>query len=152
MSGTKESCECIKCKQACTVRPGWFLPGQVDILLNHFNAKSIRELLPHGFAIDWWQDSPKDILVLAPNITGNLGIQYPGNPQGTCVFFKDEKCAIHKIKPFECSELICGDGDKVPDRHEEVAKQWKGVHTLDDITGDVWTEGFSLFDSLLGGY
>jgi len=95
----KISCNCQYCKSACLKKPGWFLPHQVEDLLKYFQVDNIRDLLETSqFAIDWWEGDDDNILVLAPNIIDNDDIQYPANPHGRCVFYKNNKCSIYEIR------------------------------------------------------
>ncbi len=98
----KTECACESCQSACTKTPGWFRPGEAEKA-----AKLLRLSLPVFFrrylAVQWWSDTP-DVFVLAPALVGErTGAMYPGNPRGTCVFFKSGKCQIHAAKPFDCS-------------------------------------------------
>jgi len=43
--GTRESCDCRTCQDACTRKPGWFLPGEAEIA-----AESLGMTLPEFFA------------------------------------------------------------------------------------------------------
>ena len=49
------SCDCELCQKACKRKPGWFLPSQVKDIEQFFN-KSLKELLGHELAIDWFED------------------------------------------------------------------------------------------------
>ena len=76
------SCKCTECKDACSSKPGWFLPDQVEALLDHFDVKHVDDLLGQQLAIDWYLPST---LVLSPQVKSNKGsIQFPGNPRGGC--------------------------------------------------------------------
>lgn len=150
-----ESCQCKTCKNACKSRPGWVKPEQAKILMEYFRVTSIRDLLGENkFAIDWWNGNDADILILAPNIKGNNNIQYPKDPRGECVFFKNDKCEIHTIKPFECASFIHTDsGRAVEKRHEKVSQLWAKSDILSDFEDEIECESFGLFDQLgLGGF
>lgn len=145
------SCNCDICQSACKEKPGWFLPEQIEVLKQYFKVNDIRELLNTGkFAIDWWEETD-DILVLAPNIKNNGNIQYPSDPRGECVFFKDGKCEIHSIRPIEC-EALHHDQDKYSSNglHEKVAKEWEKIDMLDDFENEIETSSFA--GSFMGGF
>lgn len=124
MSGTRESCSCDQCKGACRVKPGWFKPGEAEAAAEHLGIP-LKEFFATNLGVDWW-DGEEDTFVLAPALVGEEpGEEYPGNPEGRCVFFDGEKCSIHAVKPFECSELIHTQSSaEMHDRHKKVAALW----------------------------
>ncbi len=145
----KIECKCDGCKNACKYRPGWFLPKQVNSLLEYFNVKTIEELLKTGkVAIDWWEGDDPNILILAPNVINNAEIYYPADPRGCCIFYTDELCDIHKIKPYECSMYSHKDKDKDKDdgedRHKMIMNKWKAVDILEEFRKDMVFESFSI--------
>lgn len=98
----KTVCACERCQQACTNTPGWFRPGEAEKA-----AKLMKLSLPVFFrrylGVNWWCGDP-DVFVLAPALVGEkAGREYPGNPKGTCVFFKAGRCDIHAAKPYDCA-------------------------------------------------
>ncbi len=123
----KSECQCDKCKGACKYNPGWFLPGEAEEAARYLNLP-LKKFFKKYLGIDWWEadnKTDKEIFVLAPAITNMAtGKEYPGDPRGECIFFKDGLCKIHPVKPFECSEYIHGD-QNVSNRHWEVAEMWK---------------------------
>lgn len=124
MIGQKFECTCDSCKAACSRKPGWFLPKEVEKAAKHMEL-SLQEFFNQYLGVDWWvRDSP--IFILAPALIGeDPGTEYPGDPQGKCVFFNaEELCNIHPVKPYECAQLTCHE-DKSSDRHEKVAMAWK---------------------------
>lgn len=52
-----------------------------------------------------------DVFILAPvNGTCVPGSEYPYKPIGEdCVFYNNEKCSIHDVKPHECASYLHGD-------------------------------------------
>lgn len=119
---TKKSCMCKECLAACLHKPGWFLPGEAERVASYFKIL-LEELFETKLAVDWWSGNP-DIFLLSPAIIGNeAGTEFPGNPRGSCVFFKENLCEIHSVKPFECRELF-HDGNN-NERHRKVANAWK---------------------------
>lgn len=140
------SCECQSCRSACSNKPGWFLPEEIEAVKKHFGTDNIRDLLGENkLAIDWWVGDEDDILVLAPNIKHNDDIQYPRNPQGECVFLKDGKCSIYAIRPAECRGFHHDDKKTQHDGlHEKVAKEWEKVDMLEDF--EIETGGFGMLD------
>jgi len=120
-------CSCDLCVSSCSVTPGWFLPSQIPSLLKHFKAKNVKELMmKHDIAIDWFESSP-NVYLLSPNIVGNEGNpKYPSWPEGTCVFLKDKKCTIHKVKPYECAKCHHDDShQKGQNTRKKIVAAWK---------------------------
>lgn len=55
------------------------------------------------------------------------GKEYPFNPNGQCIFYKDEKCSIHAAKPFECKRYdhnLNEDKEETRIVHRAVAEAW----------------------------
>jgi Fe-S-cluster containining protein len=124
MSGTRESCTCDGCQRACKAKPGWFLPGEAEKAAA-LTGMSLQEFFDAHLAVDWWEvDGGGDAFVLSPAVVGaKPGSEFPGNPNGTCVFFQGGRCRIHAAKPAECRALW---HDGLPGGlHEEVAMAWK---------------------------
>lgn len=147
-------CQCEHCKNACKSCPGWFLPGEAEAAATHMGL-SLQDFFDKYLGVNWWEgDDP--IFVLAPALVGeDTGTEYPGDPRGTCVFFnKDGLCDIHKVKPYECAELLCDDPN-AQKRHEFIATQWE-VHQdqISELLGrEPETEEFyggGLFGGLFG--
>jgi Fe-S-cluster containining protein len=119
--GTRESCTCHVCRAACSEQPGWFLPGEAEKVADYLKL-SLQELFDSRLGVDW-RDLYEPIFVLAPALVDEEpGEEYPGNPKGRCVFFKDGRCEIHEVKPYECREYL--HYDEVRERHEETARAW----------------------------
>jgi Fe-S-cluster containining protein len=119
---TRESGTCQYCRGGCTRKPGWFLPGEAETAAA-FMGMTLEEFFRAYLAVDWWQDEP-DIFLLSPAIQGEeTGTEFPGDPRGTCVFYENERCAIHPVKPAECRDLWCG--DRAPSSiHRDTATAW----------------------------
>jgi Fe-S-cluster containining protein len=86
-------------------------------------------------AVDFWVAEPP-VFVLSPAITGGAaGTEFPVEPRGQCVFFKDGLCGIHAAKPHECRAM----------RHD---RSFDGVH---EATMKTWeSEPQAQIESLLG--
>jgi Fe-S-cluster containining protein len=148
------SCDCELCQKACKRKPGWFLPSQVKDIEQFFN-KSLKELLGHELAIDWFEDfEDLGILILAPNIKeNNQDIQYPYDNRGACVLQdKEGKCTIYPIRPYECRELSHQDDhDDIETRHKFVAMEWKKSNILKEYEWEVIIyEPDSFMESMFG--
>jgi len=104
----KKECKCDLCKSACKNKPGWFKPGEPEKVAEYLNIP-LKELFDTKLMVDWWE-SDEDVFIIAPAVKGgNIGGEYPGNPQGECIFFKDGLCSIHEVKPFECGAYLHGE-------------------------------------------
>jgi Fe-S-cluster containining protein len=119
---SRESCTCQYCRDGCTAKPGWFLPGEAEKAAE-FMGMTLPEFFREYLAVDWWESEP-DIFVLSPALRGEeTGTEFPGDPQGECVFYENERCRIHEVKPAECRERWCGDRHG-PSIHGDVAQEW----------------------------
>lgn len=117
------SCSCNTCKNACRCKPGWFKPEEVEIAAK-FMGLDVKTFFNKYLAVDWWENG-NDIFILAPAIIGYEGKMYPAEPRGKCIFFKDEKCIIHSVHPYECKEYTHNCKNiEIQNRHKEVSKLW----------------------------
>jgi Fe-S-cluster containining protein len=131
----KSSCTCSSCVNACSYKPGWFMPEQIPDILAFFNVKSLDELLGAGMlAVDYFFDEGGKVgpLILSPNVVGNPNKAFPYDPRGRCVFLKDGLCEIHAAKPFECAQFVHIDShEAVGVRHAEIVMAWRGRPELE---------------------
>jgi Fe-S-cluster containining protein len=153
----RESCTCDYCRAGCTRKPGWFLPGEAERAAE-FMGLAPPEFFGRYLAVDWWEadDRLGQTFVLSPAIAGEeTGTEFPGNPGGTCVFYKDDRCQIHEVKPHECRDLWCGDRSARP-IHLDTAKAWSGHQDVisallgRDPEAELYVGG--MFGSLFGGW
>lgn len=126
-SAPANACSCPACQSACTYKPGWFLPGQVEVLSENLNL-TVEELFKTRLAVDYLtsEQGEDEVFVLSPVVVGNeAGEIFPFNPLGRCTFYQDDgSCEIHHLgKPAECASLL-HDGTKLD--HHEVGRAWRG--------------------------
>ena len=120
--GNSVDCTCDGCQRACENKPGWFKPGEAEKAAD-FLGLPLQAFFKDYLAVDWWEGE-KDIFLLAPATDrSGTGTEYPANPKGECIFYKDGLCSIHPVKPFECKEYI--HNKPIGDRHQVVAKTWE---------------------------
>jgi Fe-S-cluster containining protein len=118
-----ESGTCDRCRSACDRKPGWFLPGEAEKTAEYLGL-SLLELFREHLAVDWW-DAVEPVFLLSPAVRGNkAGQEFPGDPTGSCVFFEEGRCRIHRAKPHECAVSWCGGCP--PDTHYTTATAWEG--------------------------
>lgn len=120
---SKNECSCRICRTACETKPGWFLPGEAEKAAEYLGL-SISQFFKQYLLVDWYED---DEFVLSPAIKESAvaGKEFPADPRGTCIFYRDGKCEIHPVKPFECRELFHDDTKNVADaRHMLIAQAW----------------------------
>lgn len=120
------TCTCHKCQAACATKPGWFLPGEAEKAADFLNLP-LPEFFASKLGVDWWERWGGDIFLLAPAVKGHPpGREYPGNPRGECIFYKDGRCEIYPARPHECREYMHDDTpEAVASRHQGVAKAWE---------------------------
>lgn len=128
MTCTRESGTCEFCREGCTIKPGWFLPGEAEHAAGYLGLP-LAEFFRKFLAVDWWEADhriDRTTFVLSPAINGSVpGEEFPGDPRGTCVFYKGGRCGIHPFKPFECRERWCGERDPGT-THQDTAQAWAG--------------------------
>lgn len=134
------SCTCDKCVGACRSKPGWFLPGEPEILANYLGI-SLKDLFTTSLIVDWWVgniDEP-DIFLLAPATTiSGAGKEAPYNPMGQCIFLdSNNRCRIYPARPHECSQYIhTQNNSEIDDRHKATAWAWqKHQEQIENLLG-----------------
>ena len=144
-------CTCDVCKGACTFKPGWFMPDEIEKVAEYLGL-SLQELFDTKIGVDWWVDD-EDIFVLAPaTINMSAGEEYPANPIGQCAFYENGLCSIHPVKPFECKKYHHTEQSAVNERHKSVADAWeKHQKQIVDLLGrePIAEEPESFFSFLL---
>ena len=126
----EQSCSCPKCKELCTITPGWFSgPEEVKETAKFLNL-STKELFDKYLVVGIWhgwdevESELEDINVLAPGtVSYSPGRVSMFLHNDTCVFYKNERCEIHSVKPFECAMYNgCEENTKV--NRKEIVKEW----------------------------
>jgi Fe-S-cluster containining protein len=124
------ACECLACRGACEHKPGWFKPDEIAPLAAALGITE-KELFDKHLQVDWWEGDEdtdyEDVFVLSPAVVHGLpGTMFGSDPRGTCVWFKEGKCAIHEQgKPFECAAYHHSDDPKAgAPHHHEAAMAW----------------------------
>ena len=83
----RTSCACRKCQLCCQHMPGMLIP----------------EDLPH-FAPDDLRASPGALVVLEDGRPRRIRTITPAaRDNGTCIFFRDGRCAVHELSPAGCA-------------------------------------------------
>lgn len=92
-------CDCNKCKEYCTVMPGFLVPEDLANLCRHTGFENSPEEFAEKFlaaspgALVMYNGEPFRIRTLVPKT----------KPDGDCIFFHDDKCVVHEVSPFGCS-------------------------------------------------
>lgn len=134
------ACVCPTCKNACTERVGFFLPGEAENVAE-FKGITLPELFENFLTVD----HHNGVFVLAPawrpnrNNDADTGGMAPYDKKGVCIFHNaDGLCDIHDVKPFECHALSHDTYKVVMERHDAVANAWlpdKHQQQLRDLAG-----------------
>lgn len=158
MSDTHQNdCQCELCRKACEFKSGWFMPGEAEKAAE-FLGVTLKEFFDQHLGVDWFTGDGGATFLLAPALVDEKsGTEYPGDPRGKCVFFKNGLCSIHAVKPFECRAAQHTDAeDYVQQRHAKIAKAWESnQNQIEELLGrepesQDWHGGGilgSLFDS-----
>ena len=143
-------CQCKYCQSSCRSVPGWFMPGEAEKVAEYLET-TLPDFFKKYLGVNWWCGE-EDIFLLAPATTRiTPGTEYPANPKGQCIFFKDVLCQIHPVKPFECAQSSHDDSSKVVDtRHYDIALAWQDYHQqiVDLLDREPVSEDFTTFDYL----
>ncbi|OGQ23620.1 MAG: hypothetical protein A3I05_06345 [Deltaproteobacteria bacterium RIFCSPLOWO2_02_FULL_44_10] len=135
----KQSCQCEKCRECCTRDPGWFLPEEIK------PAADFLKLSEEDFRKQYCTEHQVEgTIVLAPKrkpLVSRLSarascaqsswsvltkpIAAAHSPHSGCIFFRENKCSIHPVKPYECRKVFGCEG---PRRHtrirELIVRRW----------------------------
>lgn len=129
-------CVCDHCVRCCTIKPGWFKPGEVEKVAEYLKM-TVQELFEKYLGVDWWVNlnDSGDVFLLSPaTVDMTPGQEFPRNPRGTCVFLKDDRCTIHPVKPYECR--IAHHSRKSMAYHKVIAEAWLGKQeSIEEILG-----------------
>lgn len=103
------ACRCEECCEGCQGVPGWFAPGQAELVAEHLGI-TLGELFRDKLVVEYWvggmDGSEGDIHFLAPaNHASIPGEKAPySKPRARCMFLdNDGLCSIHPVKPRECA-------------------------------------------------
>lgn len=96
-------CDCKRCKNACTVKPGLFTYEQIQQVADYLNI-DVKTLFEKYLGIEYLSLDGINAFALAPAVTKmKPGTFYPLMNGGTCVFLDaTEHCKIHPVAPLEC--------------------------------------------------
>lgn len=131
-------CACDRCKYGCTSRVGWFAPNQIKHVADFLIMKQ-QSLFLKYLAVDFWfasEEIKNDIFLIAPAIKYMTpGTIYKmGSEIGTCVFYQDDKCMIHPVKPLECALSHHSLSEKqIQSNHEYIAMLWNNQPAQDMV-------------------
>ena len=135
---------CIRRGLCCRTNPGWFAPGEVEKLIDWWNARAEargeptlepRELIRRYLIIDWLEIEGERIAALAPAKLARDGLPLEppasratglyGRLKGRCVFFDDTKgCTIYPARPYECRAYDCTHHPDDNPTHRQIAQMW----------------------------
>ena len=124
---TSIECQCERCRDACYHKPGWFAPGEAERVADYLKLP-LQELFDTKLMVDWLtagEDTvgTAPVFILSPAVTrSSPGGEFDANPRGRCVFYVDDKCSIHAVKPMECRLWSCQVDGVV---HKEVGQTWE---------------------------
>lgn len=97
----RNECVCADCRDACENTPGWYLPGEAEATAKLLGL-TLLDFFDAHLTVDYWMG--ENIFVLRPRTTFEDGGDVSAlNSLGRCSFYRDERCAIHAAKPFECA-------------------------------------------------
>lgn len=142
-------CSCEKCIKGCKVNPGWFMPGEAELVAKSLGL-SFKDFFHKYLVVDFWC-AEDDVYVLAPykvfdkipdrpeisayyqrpdRGTGRLvDWGYPFRT-GRCIFLENDRCRIHPVKPYECRNTLSCVETNGKNIREEIAERWKDYYLL----------------------
>lgn len=128
--GDHNSCQCDECRAACERKPGFFLPGEAEILAANMGL-TLQELFDRHLMVEQIPLTDdifgKYVGVLSPAVVGREpGTRFPFlEPRGTCVFFQNGRCTVHvKGKPHECRVTIHHSAQSGRETRRDYAADW----------------------------
>lgn len=119
-------CTCAVCQGFCQHVPGWFLPSEVEPAAQALGLDT-AEFFRRHCTVDYWL-SGRPVFVIRPRRQDEAGGQLSGvNPRGTCASYRDSRCMIHAVKPYECSRAFHVSDANDIDMHVQVAAAWRAA-------------------------
>jgi len=85
-------CDCDGCNHGCTMGSGMFTPDQIPVLAKFLNTTEEEVKKSHLEELNMFNRT-----MHRPKIERKNNM-----PFGKCIFFKDNKCSIHEVKPLQC--------------------------------------------------
>lgn len=118
-------CGCKTCQTACSHRPGWFAPGQIAKAAALLGMTE-KEFFNTYIGVDWWEQQEPTYVLAPVTDAATPGSEYPFDPHGTCVFYKEGKCSIHAAKPHECAFYDHSKSDAIcMEERQKLVKLWE---------------------------
>jgi hypothetical protein len=94
-------CACRRCSICCEHLPGALAPNDLPVIAAHLNYPDTD-----AFARDRLLTSDGATIATRDGRVISLPTLVPkSNPDGSCIFYKDKRCAIHAISPFGCAYI-----------------------------------------------
>ncbi len=122
-------CNCSECVAACKKKPGWFHPDEIKPAAD-FLGLTEEEFFKQYLSVDYYSHTAiVHLFVLSPAThLSTPGKEFPLEPNGRCVFLKDDLCSIHAVKPYECKRYdhrrLSMDIEQAQAEHLALAEAW----------------------------
>ena len=123
--------------RCCQNNPGWFGPGEIEktaALLGLEPEALFRKYLvvvttrvedePGQPSVDCFAPAKVDAAGAPLTPTGARVPRVYDFMTGPCIFYKDERCAIHAARPIECRRYFCEQPPEKNLSRAELARMW----------------------------
>jgi hypothetical protein len=95
---TRTICDCAQCRTPCRFMPGMLIPADVEPMSVYGNYAN-----PLTWAKEYLVASPGGLYRI-DDLYVRVGTLVPARqPDGSCVFFRDDHCEVHPVAPFGCA-------------------------------------------------
>ena len=107
----RTSCDCHQCQAACKHMPGMLAPGDIDRIAEYVGVDMADEKPADSFIRNNFRASDGAVVV-SDGIPFQIPTVVPAQREnGRCVFLtEDDRCSIHPVAPFGCSQFNVCDG------------------------------------------
>jgi Fe-S-cluster containining protein len=129
--------KCCGRGRCCENNPGWFAPGEMEKAAEHmgmdpgdfFNKYIVLNAVklpnePGQPVVEAFVPTKVDEKGEPLEGAGRRSSRVYQYMKGPCVFYKNQRCAIHPARPLECRKYFCEQDDKLNITHEEIGKLW----------------------------
>lgn len=156
-------CTCQKCISYCKQRPGWFRPKEIPKLAEFLGVSIKGVFKRYLIADYWLGDNDDNIYLLSPVkdferveeplIKETISFQKEHNKfmgrhcdragsyaswgyaflPAPCIFLKNDRCTIYKVRSFECAVTWHGDNYSIRNIRRLIAEEWKKSKLIEEL-------------------
>jgi len=121
----------------CRNNPGWFGPGEMEKAAEHMGMEPEAFFRKYLVVVSTPVATPEGRVTVSAFAPAKVDAE--GNPQtptgervprvydfmsGACIFYQNQRCAIHPARPIECRRYFCEQPEELNMSHAELGRLW----------------------------